>query len=84
VVVLTKVIEGPAPQTIMACAVEANRALVVMGTHGHTGLRRTVVGSVTAEVVIETVVPVLMVPPAGRTGSRRRPGRWGAGGQTMR
>jgi len=61
--------------TILAAALEADRALVVMGTHGHTGLRRAVVGSVTAEVVETATVPVLMVPPGhpvARTRSRAR------------
>lgn len=47
----------------------ARRAqLVVIGTHGHTGLRRALLGSVAARVVAGASCPVLTVRPAsGRT-----------------
>lgn len=37
--------------------------LVVMGTHGRTGLSRAAVGSTAARVVGLSPVPVLVVPP---------------------
>jgi nucleotide-binding universal stress UspA family protein len=40
--------------------------MIVMATHGRTGLRRLLMGSVAMEVVRETRLPVLLVrPPAG-------------------
>jgi len=69
---LVHLVDGPAPDAILACAVERDRALVVMGTHGHTGLRQAVVGSVTAQVVVRASVPVLTVPPQGVPLSTRR------------
>jgi len=36
--------------------------LVVMGTHGHTGLARAIIGSVADRVVRHSDVPVLLVP----------------------
>jgi len=38
--------------------------LIVMGTHGRSGLRRLVLGSVAEKVLRATSVPVVMVPPA--------------------
>ncbi|HZZ83894.1 MAG TPA: universal stress protein [Anaeromyxobacteraceae bacterium] len=45
--------------------------LVVLGTHGRTGLRRVVLGSVAEEVVRRCKVPVLTVPAAWRTAGER-------------
>lgn len=36
--------------------------LIVMGTHGRTGLSRAVIGSVADKVVRHTAVPVVLVP----------------------
>lgn len=47
---------------IIAAAGEAEVSLVVMATHGRTGLRRFLTGSVTADVVRESPVPVVVVP----------------------
>lgn len=43
---------------------EDNADLVVMGTHGRTGLERVILGSVTERVVRTTDVPVLTVRPS--------------------
>ncbi|EJN58734.1 universal stress protein [Halogranum rubrum] len=43
---------------------EDNADLVVMGTHGRTGLERVIFGSVTERVVRTTAVPVLTVRPS--------------------
>jgi nucleotide-binding universal stress UspA family protein len=43
-------------------------ALVVMGTHGATGLKRLLLGSVTARVAHATANPLLIVPPRDTTG----------------
>lgn len=69
-----RVEEGAPADVILACAVELDDALVVMSTHGHTGIRRVVAGSVTAAVVVRTPVPVLTVPPDHERprGRRRR------------
>jgi nucleotide-binding universal stress UspA family protein len=47
---------------------DAGTSLVVMSTHGRTGLERVVVGSVAADVVRGANVPVLVVPPAANQG----------------
>jgi nucleotide-binding universal stress UspA family protein len=52
--------------------VEAVRRLgcgmIVIGTHGHGGFRRAVLGSVADEVARRSTVPVLLVPPLASQG----------------
>jgi nucleotide-binding universal stress UspA family protein len=61
----TVVVDGQPPQAILEF-VEANEVdLVVMATHGHTGLRRWVYGSVTEKVLHSADCAMLIVrPPA--------------------
>ena len=53
---------GDPAENIIAYAKEHNINLVVMSTHGHGGLRRLLMGSVTDRVVHSCEVPVLVVP----------------------
>ncbi len=53
---------GPSSQTILELAEEAKADLVVIGTRGLTGLRRTFLGSVAARIIREAACPVLTVP----------------------
>ncbi len=46
--------------------------LIVMATHGRSGLRETLQGSVTAEVIRSGVTPVLVVRPKKRRSKARR------------
>ena len=48
---------------ILAQARESKAGLIVMGTHGRTGFRRLVLGSVTEAVMRQAEVPVIAVPP---------------------
>lgn len=57
--VTTKVLEGSAWQAIVKAAEEGGFDLIVMGTHGRTGLAAMVVGSVTEKVVRTSSIPVL-------------------------
>lgn len=50
-------------QAIVAYAKEAGIDAIVMGTHGRSGIRRLLVGSVAERVVRSSPVPVLLVPP---------------------
>ena len=48
---------------ILAQARESGAGLIVMGTHGRSGFRRLVIGSVTEAVMHHAEVPVLAIPP---------------------
>ncbi len=63
---------GGAPDTVVACgdpateieaeAAKCGASMIVMGTHGRTGLQHLVMGSVAEGVVRHATVPVLVVP----------------------
>ena len=53
--------EGPATQVILETADEYNADLIVMGTHGRSGIGRLLLGSVTEEVLRKVPCPVLTV-----------------------
>jgi nucleotide-binding universal stress UspA family protein len=55
--------EGVPHKEIERLVEELECDLVVMGTHGRTGLRRFLVGSVAERVVRTCSVPVVTVPP---------------------
>jgi nucleotide-binding universal stress UspA family protein len=60
--------EGPSTQAILEAAAEFRADLIVMGTHGRTGFRRLVLGSVTEEVLRKAPCPVMTVrAPAPET-----------------
>ena len=54
---------GVAPEAIAETAVETQADLIVIGTHGRTGLSRLVIGSVAERVVRLAPCPVLTVKP---------------------
>lgn len=60
-----EVLEGHPGDVIVHYATEGGHDLVAMGTHGRTGLRRTIMGSV-AEHVVRNLhgIPVLLIHPA--------------------
>jgi len=51
---------------ILRFAGDAKIDLIVMGTHGRTGLAHVLIGSVAERVVRKAPCPVLTVPPKGR------------------
>jgi nucleotide-binding universal stress UspA family protein len=53
--------EGPAAEDILKVAEQKDVDLIVMATHGRSGVRRFVLGSVTEKVVRATPCPVLAV-----------------------
>ncbi|WP_459192356.1 universal stress protein [Halosimplex sp. J119] len=57
----TEIIEGSPAETIVDYVSSEGIDLVVMGTHGRTGLDRVVTGSTSAEVVRESPAPVVSV-----------------------
>lgn len=52
---------GHAPAVITQFVKENGISLVVMGTHGRTGLKRLVMGSVATSVIASVDVPVMLV-----------------------
>jgi len=58
--VVTLIREGFAPEEVNAQVADGGHDLVIMGTHGRTGLRRALLGSVTERVVRECTVPVMV------------------------
>ena len=59
--IVDEVRRGPPPMMILEYADEHDVDLIVMGTHGRTGLDRYLLGSVTEKIVRQSDVPVLTV-----------------------
>ncbi|MCU0684120.1 MAG: universal stress protein [Polyangiaceae bacterium] len=53
---------GQAAPQVLAYIEELNPTMVVMGTHGHTGWKHALLGSVAERVVQRAACPVLVVP----------------------
>jgi len=58
--------EGGAMEVISSAVTEMLPDLLVMGTHGRSGLLRTLIGSVTEEALRSLSVDILAVPPTRR------------------
>jgi universal stress protein A len=56
-----EVLRGPVAATIVKTAAELGVSLIVMGTHGRTGVTHAIVGSVAEKVVRQAACPVLTV-----------------------
>lgn len=72
---------GTPYRAILEYADENDIGLVVMGTHGRTGLNRLLLGSVTEKLVRLSPVPVLTVRP-GREGVRETAEKTGTDGES--
>jgi nucleotide-binding universal stress UspA family protein len=59
--VTTQIVNGPAQARIVAVARRARADVIVMGTHGRTGLARAFLGSVAGRVVATASCPVMTV-----------------------
>jgi nucleotide-binding universal stress UspA family protein len=57
-----RVLAGAAPELIVATATEEPVDLIVMSTHGRTGLTRLLYGSVAEAVLRGATTPLLLVP----------------------
>jgi nucleotide-binding universal stress UspA family protein len=62
----TKVLYGFAAQQLLSTAQDESVDLIVMGSHGRTGLTRWVLGSVAQKLTHESAVPVLVLRDKGR------------------
>jgi len=73
--IAAEVIEGSPGETLARAAGSAD--LLVLGSHGHSRVRRTVLGSVSEETIRKATCPVVVIPvpapdPAGAEPARRR------------
>ncbi len=57
----TVVRQGQPVRTILAAAGELDAGLIVMGSHGKSGITRLMLGSVTEKVLAESSIPVLAI-----------------------
>lgn len=69
--VKTAVKAGPAPQAILDVCQRQDASMIVMASHGRTGVREMMFGSVTMEIMRHTDTPLFLVRPMGLT--ERRP-----------
>jgi len=60
------VIEGDPSQMIMDYARKSGVDLIIMSTHGKSGISRWVFGSVADKIVHHSPIPVLIIPVTGR------------------
>jgi len=65
VAVQTAVRTGEPATEIARAARDHSAAAVVMATHGRTGLKRTIMGSIAGQVVHRSPSPVMLVRPPG-------------------
>ena len=72
----TSAVAGYCPAAIYEAAVEKGADLIIISTHGRTGLRRALIGSIAESTVRHAACPVLVVPSFSRarkgTGKRQR------------
>jgi nucleotide-binding universal stress UspA family protein len=61
VVVNTEIRKGDPVEEILNCSQESNVDIIVLGTHGRTGLDHAVIGSVAEQVIRRASVPVMTV-----------------------
>ncbi len=66
----TAIREGTAHEVIGAYAKEHDIDLVIMGTHGRTGVVKLMYGSVTERVVKTVHTPIIVVPPGAEEAPR--------------
>jgi nucleotide-binding universal stress UspA family protein len=63
---VTRMVVGTPVDDIERLAGELKPTFIVMGTHGRTGFRRAMLGSVAEGVARRAPAPVLIVPPEGQ------------------
>jgi nucleotide-binding universal stress UspA family protein len=57
-----RVVQGTAAVTISRIAEDEEMDLIVMGTQGASGIKKTLIGTVTVHVIKESTCPVLVIP----------------------
>lgn len=69
--VKAQVLEGSAATTILEYARTTGTDLILMATHGYSGIKRLVLGSVAQQIVQESPCPVLLIGPKPTSENRR-------------
>ena len=65
---IAQVVDAGIPYNkIVAAAAEGNADLIIMSTHGRTGIKQVMLGSVTAQVVAHADCPVLSIKPTANS-----------------
>jgi nucleotide-binding universal stress UspA family protein len=57
----TEVIEGDAAHSIVEYATQNNVDLIAIATHGYTGIKRLMFGSVALRVLHDSYIPILLI-----------------------
>ncbi len=65
---------GPAAEVVLDVIAQEQPDMLIVGTHGRTGLRYIVLGSVAAKLVRLSGIPVLTVPPPDSRWARLKEG----------
>ena len=65
-----EVVEGIPHRAIVERAKKGDVDLVIMGSHGYSGVERILLGSVTEKVLHQIQVPILVVGPSGKSVSQ--------------
>jgi nucleotide-binding universal stress UspA family protein len=61
--VKTEILKGSTALTIADYAAQNNVELMIIATHGHTGMKRLMFGSVALRILHESKAPVLLIRP---------------------
>jgi nucleotide-binding universal stress UspA family protein len=61
-----RLLDGAADKKILQAARDGGADLIVMGTHGRSGLKRLLLGSVAEKVLRQSPIPVLTTRAAGK------------------
>ena len=61
--VSTAIRKGSPPEEVLAYSKDNDIDVIVMGTHGRSGLEHAIIGSVAERVVRKSTIPVLTVHP---------------------
>jgi len=72
VTIKTEVLEGSTAQSLIDYTAKTGVDLVVIATHGRSGIGRWVWGSVAERLLHATTVPVLIVMPPGHVATLKR------------
>lgn len=67
-----EILEGTPSIQLTKLAEQKNADLIIMGTHGITGLQKVLIGSTAVSVLKESSIPVLLVPVEADTSDTRK------------